>query len=592
MNIIEISSSEEFQQLQEYVNANSYTKIITRNIQLEDLDTRDSITLAFDTHEAFTIPIGKIPNPAKQSVISWIKNFLPSAPEKSFNKNLIFGKNDIQKIVSCEVLDDNVELFIEDETGVRSEFIPNEYWILADKWADRTWGKLEGNLFYKWIKKFKTRDEFIEARRKLRSYDTFSVWDDKSASMILQGFSYFKGMKIDEVSILGFDIESTSLEHGTAAKVLLISNTFRKNGVVERKLFAYDDYDSEAEFFDAWTAWVREKNPSIMLGHNIFGFDFRYLDFCANRAGTALNLGRDGSAIKFNDYDSDFRIDGSKTLAYRKAFIYGREIIDTMFLSYRYDIGKKYESYGLKPIIKHEGLEVEGRQFYDAGQIRYKYKDPEEWSKIKQYAIHDADDAVALFDLMTPSFFYFNQSVPKSFQELTCSATGSQLNSILVRSYLQKGHSIPKPSDSHKFEGAISFGVPGVFHNALKIDISSLYPSIIIQYQLYNRIKDPNGHFLQMVEYFTKERLENKRRAKETGDKYYTDLEQSQKIAINSSYGLCGTNGLHFNSFRDAEFITRKGRDTIEFAVMWATNKTVAEIKPASESDSEDEDES
>lgn len=484
---------------------------------------------------------------------------------------LIFGKDSTPNIVSCEVKNGSIELFIEKDGVLSTKVITNSYWILSSTLPASNWGNLQGGLHYKYGKRFTDKEEYDRVKYSIyKKYDTYSIYDDKEAAMVLNGFTYFKDTKINEVSILSFDIESTGLVHNNSSKVLLISNTFRNVHGIERKLFAYDDYETEAEFFDAWCNWVREKNPSIMCGHNIFSYDLPYLAYNAEKAGTSLRLGRDESGIKFAKKESDFRIDGSKSLQYKKSFIYGREIIDTMFLSYKYDIGRKYESYGLKSIIKAEGLEVKDRQFYDASQIRFTYKDEVEWKKIKQYATEDSDDALNLFDLMIPSYFYLTRSIPKSFQTMLTSASGSQINSFLVRSYLQDGHSVPKGTDAERFEGAISAGNPGVYYNAFKVDVASLYPSIMLQYEIYDRAKDPKAHFQKMVEYFTKERLDNKKKAKETGDKYYKDLEQSEKIVINSCYGMLGAQGLNFNSPSNAALVTRKGREILQSALDWA----------------------
>jgi DNA polymerase elongation subunit (family B) len=323
--------------------------------------------------------------------------------------------------------------------------------------------------------------------------------------------------------------------------------------------------------FTAWSQWVRDCNPSLICGHNIFMYDFPYLEYCASKAGVELRLGRNGEPLVIDDYESRYRVDGAKQYQYHQARIYGREIVDTLFLSYKYDVGRKYESYSLKKIIAQEGLEVAGRQHYDASQIARNWYLPEERALIKKYAEHDADDALALFDRMVPAQFYLTQSVPKPFQAMICSASGSQINSFLVRSYLQDGHSLPEKSEAAEYEGAISIGNPGIYQQVFKVDVASLYPSIILQWQLYDKQKDPRRNFLQMVEHFTKERLENKRRAKETGDRYFSDLEQAQKIVINSAYGICGAPGLLFNSPDIAGFITRAGRELLSTAMDWAT---------------------
>ena len=171
-----------------------------------------------------------------------------------------------------------------------------------------------------------------------------------------------------------------------------------------------------------------------------------------------------------------------------------------MFLAYKYDIGRKYESYGLKWIINYEGLEKEDRVFYDAGKIKDNYMIPEEWEKIKAYAEDDGDDALALFDLMVPPFFYMTQMVPKPMQLMIESASGSQLNSLMVRSYLQERHSIPKADDTQDFEGAISFGEAGIYPNSVSIDIASLYPSVMLQYEVYSAKKDPKKNMLTLID--------------------------------------------------------------------------------------------
>lgn len=489
---------------------------------------------------------------------------------------LIYGKNSLERVVSCEVHENQIELFIEDADGtVRSEFKPHKYWLCAPVLADSGFHRLTGDNFYRYIKFYEDKETFKQDRYKYYKNDIYFMSDEKEAAMVAYGFTYYKGMKLNDVSVLSFDIETNGLTLNKDSYLFIISNTYRRNGMLVRKMFSADEYDSQGELIDAWCAWVREMNPSIMLGHNIYGFDIGYLNHVALKSDTKLYLGRDGSEIRIAEKDSKFRKDGSQSYEFKRVFIHGREVVDTMFVSFKYDFSRKYPSYGLKAIIKYEKLEIEGRQFYDAGSIKDNWDNLEERAKIKAYAEHDADDALALYDLMIPSFFYLTQTVPKSFQAINYTATGSQINSFLIRSYLQDFHSIPKASQMTKFEGAISFGVPGVYKNVMKIDYASLYPSIIREYKIFDKYKDPKGHFLQMVEYFTLERLRNKKLAKETDDQYYKDMSEMGKIFINSSYGLLGATGLNFNNGYHAAFVTRKGRELLEYSIEWATSKKV-----------------
>lgn len=489
---------------------------------------------------------------------------------------LIYGKQDLDRIVNIEIVDNIAYITRLKEDGTYDLVQrPNLFWVLSNEKHGKDWLRLEGDLHYKWGRQFKVKSEMMKAVNYLKDKDVYCVWNSTEAFMIKDGYGYFKGLKPKDIPILSFDIETTGLDPAKS-NLLLISNTFRDyHGKIQKKLFSYDDYESEQQMIGHWCDWVREIDPVIITGHNIIQFDLNYMLY-----KTDLNLGTDGSKMKQSNRESIFRVDGSMDLHYKKIKIFGREIIDTLFLAYRYDIyTKKYESYGLKNIIHQEKLEKKDRTFYDASQIRFKYKDVKEWEKIKLYCNDDSDDGLTLFDLMSPSQFYLTQSIPKPFQMVHESATGSQLNSVLVRSYLQEKHSIPKATPSGKsFEGAISVGIPGAYKNCVRWDVASLYPSIILTYKIYDRDKDPKGYFLKMMQTFTTERLKNKKLAKETGNPYYKDLEQSGKIFINSGFGFMGASGLNFNSPPNAGLIMNYGRKILLKAVNHFTGLTEVDI--------------
>lgn len=492
---------------------------------------------------------------------------------------LIYGKSDIENIVSIEVENDKAVLFLEKDGQISTQEVNHRYYILCNEKLGLDWISLAGNQHYKFGKQYDAFWKFRYDKEKFQDKDLFIIHNPVEALMIKDGYSYYKGLKPQDVSILCFDIETNGVVQDENSRVLLIANTLRINGEITRKLFCYDDYENDGEMINDWCNWVREVDPSIMCGHNVYTFDFPFLAHTAKLHNYDLNLGRNGSKVKFNNYDSHFRVDGSRDLSYRKIKIYGREIVDTMFLSYKYDIGRNYQSYGLKYIINHEGLEKEDRVFYDAGTIKDNYLNPEEWEKIKQYAEHDGDDALSLFDLMVPPFFYMGQMIPKPFQIIIESATGSQLNVLMMRSYLQDKHSIPKADSSESFEGAISFGEAGSYRNAVSLDLVSLYPSIMLQYGIHSKEKDPNNHLVKLLTYLRDQRLINKKLAKETGEIRYKHLDTSFKQLINSLYGFMGGSGLNYNYVKGAAEVTARGREILLKSIEWAKSKGFDVIK-------------
>jgi DNA polymerase elongation subunit (family B) len=500
--------------------------------------------------------------------------------------DLIYGKDKTSRIISIENKGGNLHIFRQLENGSIEETTrPSKFWVLSDEHVSSSQTLLDGNQPYKFLATFPTqkeRDAVVNICKK-NDVDFYRIYNQKEQTLVFEGMTYYKGMKPKEVSVLSWDMETSTMRHQTESQILMISGTFRDHtGKITRKLFSIDDYDhDEAKMIRAFIKWVCLMNPSIMLGHNIYGFDFEYLRFRCQVLGIKISLGRDGSSLQFAHYTSEFRKDGSQSIEYNNCTIFGREIVDTMFLAYQYDFARAFYSYGLKPIINQLGLEKKDRTFVDASKIGRYYKElletgkSENWELAKKYAEEDSDDALTLFDIFVPAKFYFTQNVSKSFQAMVNSATGSQLNNIMVRSYLQIGHSIAKAFETVDYEGAISFGIPGIYKNGLKCDVSSLYPSIMRQWQVFCATKDPLKHFIQITEYFAVERLRNKKLSKETGDQYYEDLQQSQKIAANSLYGFLGAAGLNYNYPEGAAFITKMGREVLEKATMFATGKSL-----------------
>jgi DNA polymerase elongation subunit (family B) len=534
----------------DYINEDkpSYAKIIGNTIETPD----------------FTVEV--------ESEYSDLLDYVRNRYESKYSNPLIFGKNTKEGIVSIEVNGNNLELFYNNGD---IEVISAKFWICAAKPLDRKFKKLKGNSHYKYIRTFSDREEYNKMRGIYRKQDIYVVYDDVEAQMISKGLTLFKGLKLQDVSVLSFDIEGAGLARHKDSKVFVITNTYRVNGNTETKQFREDNYSDMGEMIEDWCNWVREIDPTIITGHNLFGYDLDYMNHVASLYGKKLLLGRDGSEAKFNKKPKNYRVDGSQTWEYKNCKIYGRHVIDGMFLAVKYDIGRNFPSWGLKPIAEHLGIVAEDRQFYDASKIGTNWYDLVEREKIVQYCIDDGNDSLGLYDIMVPSFFYMCQSIPKSFQTIINSASGAWLNTIMVRSYLQDFHSVPKANEPQKVSGGISFGRPGVHDNVFKIDIKSMYPSIMREWQVNSPSKDPNNNFFKMVEHFTIKRFEQKGEYKKTGDKYYDDLQASSKIFINSCYGMMGTSGLNFNSFENADYVTGMGRQIIRETMKWATGEDI-----------------
>jgi DNA polymerase elongation subunit (family B) len=498
----------------------------------------------------------------------------PKYMDKYNTHNIIYGKDATKKITNISVKDDLVYIFTEDGHHT----LPYKHWVLSAK-SHEGFTKLKGNQHYQYIKEYETLDSFLAVKDAVYKHRMYTSQNYTEAFMLRHGYTYFKGMKVSDMSLVSFDIETTGLNpYADNAQVLLITNVYRKNGIAVNKTFCVDDYETQYDMITDWCLWLMEKDPSAIIGHNIIIFDLPYIKAQMDKAGLPLLLGKLEQPLEIEDKIRELRVDGTQTYSYQRINIFGREIVDTFFLAIKADIAKKYDSYALKKIIEQEGAEKPGRQRYDASDIAKNWSIPEEKVKIIQYAEDDAEDPIKLFDLMVAPFFYLTPHIPKPFQLMVESATGSQINSLMVRSYLQDGCSVAKADEIESFEGAISFGNPGVYDNVLKVDVKSLYPSIMRHYKIFPKGKDFNGNFLKALDYFTEERFKNQALAKETNDSYYKDLEQAQKVFINSTYGAMGASGLNYNYGEGASLVTKYGRDIITKAVEWASGHTLEKV--------------
>lgn len=488
---------------------------------------------------------------------------------------IIYGNDPTKNVVSVASKFGKIYQYSETSDGVKLEIKNYRPWILADENIDEQFDRMEGDNEYKWIRFFSTEKAQREFGRNYRE----QTWKPRSlvdAYMLTTGVTYHKGMKRTDISVLSWDLETSGLKHDDKSRIYLIANTYRKGDTTIRKLFDLSDYAHDKEMLEDWCAWVRKMDPSLFIGHNILTYDCPYLLFCASKCGASIRLGRDGSEMQLALYELKYRVDGTRNIEYRQPTVFGREVLDTMFLMMSYDVGKKYQSYALKSLIKEAKLERPNRTLVNAAMIWQlwdrRHSEPQMWEEVREYAIFDGDDSLSLWDLCGDSTFYPASQIPMTHERVSMSATGGQINAQLMRAYLSEGHSIPKASDKKPFQGAVSFGFPGVYKNVFSLDFASLYPSVIIQFSVYDKKKDPKGYVLHMVKAYRKLRLEYKKLA-ENEDQYYIALDATAKRSLNSFFGFYGSKSANFNSPKCAALITEKGRELLNSLITWGTGK-------------------
>ena len=438
---------------------------------------------------------------------------------------------------------------------------------------------LAGDFHFRHVVIFDHADTLEAARRHLRMTSGkaggapdapwFALTDPVEQHLMLSGTTFFMGLQFGDLRRLQLDIEtyiSPGFEFPTAAREgdRVIAIALSDSDGFERVLRG-DEMDERA-MLEELVKVVRDRDPDVIEGHNLFRFDLEYLEERARRHRVKLALGRDGSGLRGRP--SRLQI-AERSIAFRRYDVYGRSIIDTWILAQHYDIASRaLESFGLKDLAIHFGLARAERVYLDASRVSEHFE--QRPAELFAYALDDVRETRGLAEVLSPSYFVQAQIFPYSFQSAVLRGNATKINALLMRAYIAARHSISAPSaPTEVLGGYTEVRRCGVARNVLHCDVTSLYPSLMIEGG-YQPASDRIGVFLKLLTDLRSFRVQAKAAARELEGAERRDLEalqQTFKILINSFYGYLGFALGHFNDFAVANVVTRSGRELIQRAV-------------------------
>jgi DNA polymerase, archaea type len=450
------------------------------------------------------------------------------------------------------------------------EFLESEYELITLEGG----AALDSILFVEdwthWDKLKKEISDVVKKRFKNNMFLYHAVNDPVYQYLMMTGKTYFKGMQFSDIYRMQVDIECITEDeyefcNASRAGDEIVAITISDNRGWRDVLHG----GTEKEILTGFIKILQEKDPDVIEGHNIFNFDLPYLSKRCKRHKLKFDIGRQGQEPSFRS--SQLRM-AERSISYTRCDIFGRSVIDTMFLAQYYDINHRVlDSYGLKAVAKHFNIAPKDRTYIDGGNISKTFREnPEELIK---YALDDIIETERLATLLSQSTFHQATILPYSYQNVSVRGNATKIDALLIREYIRNKHSIPMPGESKSFEGAYAdMFEEGVLLNVYHCDVRSLYPSLM----LVNNIKpesDDLGVFIKMLDRLRNFRFEAKdamRNAK-TDDKrhYYDALQSTFKILINSFYGYLGFNMGHFCDFDKAGEVTSRGRELLKKMITW-----------------------
>jgi len=195
---------------------------------------------------------------------------------------------------------------------------------------------------------------------------------------------------------------------------------------------------------------------------------------------------------------------------------------------------------------------------------------------IERYLYDDIWETMVVDEEFNQANFLLAKLVPTTYERLSTMGTATLWKMIMMSWSYKHGLAIPKKGDKRSFTGGLSrLLAVGYSTNVLKLDYSSLYPSIQLVHDVFPKC-DVTGAMKSMLKYFRDTRIKYKKLA---ADYYQTDPKLSSqynrkqlpiKIFINAFFGsLSAPQVFPWGDMDMGEQITCTGRQYLRQMIMW-----------------------
>jgi len=431
-----------------------------------------------------------------------------------------------------------------------------------------------------------------------------------------------------QLKVYTIDIETTS-ENGfpnvgeTAEEILCLTiKDFTSKKLIVWGTREYQHSRDDVEYRVFWKeedmlkdflAWWAQNTPDILTGWNVKLFDVPYI---CRRVERILSSKYMKSLSPWNKvYEKEVEIKGRNQFVYD---IIGVSVLDYLDLYQKFTYTNQ-ESYRLDHIASVEL----GQKKLDHSEFET-FKDfyTQDWQKFVTYNIHDVElvdrleDKMKLIDLAVNLAYDAKVNFEDVYYQVR------MWDSIIYNYLTPKGIVVP-PNERNdkdaKYAGAyVKEPVPGLYEWVVSFDLNSLYPHLIMQYNIspetllptrhpsatVDRVleqeitidgeycvcangaqyrKDVRGFLPELMEKIYNERKIYKKKmlqAKQENEKNpspqlvkdiskFNNIQMARKIQLNSAYGAIGNQYFRYYKLANAEAITLSG----QVSIRWIENK-------------------
>ncbi len=449
--------------------------------------------------------------------------------------------------------------------------------------------KLEGDLKYGWLVTVDSWKELIALRNGLKNAgrDFFALTDPVQHYLTATGRTLFKDLPFEElkrmqIEVLSFEgtvaSRTAGADPGPAASdrgyngdhimsIALSDNTgWEELLIVDPK----NVEESERATLKRLTAIVKERDPDVIEGHDLFRFHLPHLIARAKKAEAKLDWGRSDGFLRSRP--SRLQI-AEKTIDYPKFTVGGRHFVDTFLLAQFYDVGmRSLAGFERADVARHFDLcDSDESSALTGKELQRAYLENSE--AFRRRALCGVRETGALSELLSASYFIQAQIFPYNYQDVIVRGNATRINALFLREYFRQRHSIPELPMVQAFEGGYTdIFFTGVAHNVWHCDVASLYPSIMLKFDCFP-VTDQLQIFRHLLTDLRTFRLEAKaemRAEKDPAKEHHLQaLHNTFKILLNSFYGYLGFAQGHFADFDAASRVTQIGRDLLKQMIDW-----------------------
>ncbi len=437
---------------------------------------------------------------------------------------------------------------------------------------------LDKNLYpMRW---YKVKVKPIENKFNYRVDNVYEIEGD-----ILEDETRINVDPLEGLKIMAFDIEVYNPQRTPDASkdpIVLISIKFNNSKdpiVLEAK--GHDDSQLLHDFIEL----IRKEDPDIIVGYNQNRFDWPYIIERSKIYKIKLDIGRKVDSVPNPSVFGHYSIQGRLNV---DLYDFAEELQEIKIKS----LDEVADYLGVMPKNKRVNI--------DWWLIAQYWDNMEKRNILKQYTIDDVESTLGLAYKFLPFGAQLSIISGLPMDQVVAASVAFRLEARLMREAKKKNELMPNRIERNieTYTGAVVLKPePGIHENVAVLDFASMYPSIMVKYnvgpdtllkegedcKIKNKAPEVNHEFcydrpafIRMVlERFLKWRSETKKAMKlyKEGTPEYNLLNERQraiKVLANASYGYLGWGAARWYCRDCAEAVTAWGRDLISNTINYA----------------------